>query len=387
MYVTITGGGFVNKGAEAMTYASIKYLESAFPEDQIVVFCRKPEKELKNKKIQIIEDNFFVRTYLCCPWLRSLIRDRVDIDQCERMKEIFQSTRLNLDVSGYALGSNWGNVNSTVFLMKIYTGKRFHFPVYILPQSIGPFRYRGIKGFAVYQMIKHLLKYPRIIFAREKQGYDLLKSIGLKNVRLVPDLVLTSQEDEEPVELQIQQPAAAIIPNERNLDYVDTHQMISIYGKICASLQEKGYHVYLLTHSGKDSALCEEIAQKIPCVNYIDTEWNSMQINSVLKYFQIGVVSRYHALVHSYKVALPCVVIGWTDKYHELMKHFGQENYYLNIRADQTGVGLRQILLSLVENREAEKGKLEDGLNKLRGVSVFEEVTNDFLARKNEGEP
>lgn len=60
----------------------------------------------------------------------------------------------------------------------------------MMPQSFGSFDYPKDKEFLLPE-IRELLKYPEVIFAREKEGYDMLiEQFGLTNVQLSTDLVL-----------------------------------------------------------------------------------------------------------------------------------------------------------------------------------------------------
>ena len=59
-----------------------------------------------------------------------------------------------------------------------------------MPQSFGPFTYDQKLNY-INKRLSSLLKYPRIIFAREKEGYDAhVNSFNLNNVLLSNDLVL-----------------------------------------------------------------------------------------------------------------------------------------------------------------------------------------------------
>lgn len=378
MYITITGGGFLNKGAEAMTYAAVHEIETHYPNDRIVVFCKKVNYDVDEKRFLIVEDDFFSRVYLCCPLSRLWIKKKIDLKRTQRLETVFKNTKYNVDVSGYALGSNWGIINSLVYLIKIYTGKKYHFPVYVLPQSFGPFKYKGIKGIFVYCAIKKILQYPRIIYARENVGYALLKRMGLKNIQLATDIVLTSRENEKKVHIDVQQPAVLIVPNERNLDYIQENKMLQLYKEICSCLKEKGYYIYLMAHSVKDRDLCKTMVKEIKTIKYIDHEWDSSEMTPFIRNFQFIIASRYHAVIHAYKGNIPCIVIGWAEKYRELMRCFGQEKYYVDVKIYDDDYITSKVLPVLEEQHKLEIEKIKETREIFCQRSVFQDIRDDY---------
>ncbi len=52
----------------------------------------------------------------------------------------------------------------------------------------------------------------------------------------------------------------------------------------------------------------------------------------MIKEVDFIISSRYHALVHAFKLHIPCIAIGWADKYESLLFDVGQQDYLIDAR-------------------------------------------------------
>lgn len=57
-----------------------------------------------------------------------------------------------------------------------------------------------------------------------------------------------------------------------------------------------------------------------------------MDFGDIISDFQYAICSRYHAIIHAYKKYIPCIVIGWAEKFKELLESFDQGQYLFYIR-------------------------------------------------------
>ena len=253
-----------------------------------------------------------------------------------------------LDISGYALGSNWNCAINGQYLDHLEYAKRFGIPLWILPQSFGPFDYEGEEGKRLTERMQSLLPYARRIYAREKKGYeDLLRTFGLNNVETAPDIVLCGGDlkAEEiyykvpPLfEMDIPEHAAAVIPNQNLTSLLPEEELIEMFSGLIGKFKEDHFSVFLIRHSSDDQKLCSAIYEKL-CrdredkdVFFIDRDLNCLEFSSMIGKFSFACASRYHAIVHAYRKKVPCLAIGWADKYQELMTLFGQDRYALDLR-------------------------------------------------------
>ena len=251
--IIITGGGMVNKGAQAMTLIAVNELRRRFPDHEIYLYS---PVDLENPdldagvyrfrftgwyplKFARCQKNFLLR-------LVTLLRSGVELKEAEA---IYRSCDALVDISGYALGSNWSDKVCNDFLDILEFAQGFGIPVYLMPQSFGPFDFTPERQ-SIVRRIRQLLPGVKVIFAREQEGYDaLVNGFGLKNVRLAKDLVLTGREiDPEKVfsakpVLDIPRTvpgSVGLIPNSMNTKLSSEEAVLDIYAGAVEKLLELG---------------------------------------------------------------------------------------------------------------------------------------------------
>ena len=65
-----------------------------------------------------------------------------------------------IDISGYAIGSNWSDKVCSDYLDNIEFAQAYGVPVYLMPQSFGPFEYTTDPGKAIDARIRRV--FPKI---------------------------------------------------------------------------------------------------------------------------------------------------------------------------------------------------------------------------------
>lgn len=347
--IIITGGELFNKGAQAMTFVAVDELRRRFPEHQIYLLSeldlQRPADERRKYAFDFM--GWYPIKFARCqhnPLLRLLckIRNGAELREAEA---IYRNADLMIDISGYALGSNWSVRNCHHYLDHLEFAKAFDIPVYLMPQSFGPFDFAGEEGEQILRRIRALLPCAKMIFAREQEGYEALRNtFGLDNVRLAGDLVLANKEVSlenvfvsvpEISVPELAQRSVGVIPNARNSDLGDESAILAMYQKMIVKALEQGNTVYLLSHSTHDKALCGRIkalfAQDARVV-WLEQEFSCLEFNELVKRFRYLIASRFHSIVHAYKNGVPCIVLGWATKYHELLKQFHQERFMFDVR-------------------------------------------------------
>lgn len=292
-----------------------------------------------------------------------------------------------VDVSGYALGSNWSASTCNRYLDHLEFALAFGIPVYLMPQSFGPFDF-GPDRQALHARIQRLLPTARVIFAREQEGYDaLVNTYRLTNVRLAQDLVLSNAginlanvfTSAPSLALpDIRPNSVAVIPNSMNASVSDQDAVLALYTSAISALLDHGKTVYLLRHSAMDSALCSEL--KDPFISQenvilLDQDFSCLEFNELVKQFQYLVASRFHSIVHAFKNGTPCIALGWAAKYHDLLKLFGQEQYVLDVRS---AVGAERVFAAIEQmdrRYPEESAKIRNGLAAVQKQNVFDVLT------------
>lgn len=387
--IIITGGELHNKGAQAMTFMMVDVLKKRFPTHEIFLLSeldqKRPAKERAQYAFQFM--GWYPIKFAKCQHnsaLRMLcrLRNRAELAEAEN---IYKNTDLMVDISGYALGSVWSSQNNNNYLDHLEFAKAFKIPVYLMPQSFGPFDFQDDAGRKILKRCKKLLPYAKVIYAREQEGYDeLIAEFGLQNVRLGKDIVLCGNEPdletvfrEKPVwQLPtIEANAVGIIPNLRNNGTQGGKQQEAIYVAIVKQLLSMGKSVYLLCHSTQDAAICQSIKASFSdeqAVTYLEQDFNCIEFNTLVKRFQFLIASRFHAIVHAYKNGIPCVVLGWADKYRQLLKLFGQDQYLVDMRQTIDMQRLENTIAQMELCRNSEAGHILEKLPELKKEDVLQ---------------
>lgn len=377
--ILITGGGFHNKGAQAMTFIAVSELAERFPEHRLIV--------ISNKDVALMEQedypyNFTIMsTALCIPngyyllgglWKLLAIRRGVTKQDAMASKKIWENTDYVIDISGYALGSNWGNATSMLTALWAELAKKFHAKIIYMPQSFGPFEYEGLKGKLVKHCVSKYMKKADLVCAREEVGRLLLQNeLQLQNVIQSPDLVLQNKEihveaiyKQIPrlLELEVEAKSIGIIPNTETFRYIEKQKVLSMYEMLIGKLLKQGYTVYVLAHAKNDIALCSEIKDLYkdnPKVIEVTDTLSCLEFDRNVSKFEFLIASRYHSVIHAYRNSVPCIVIGWADKYKELTKLCGQEEFAFDVRSEED-------IQSVSKGMDCMMGRVQDCKNRIR---------------------
>ena len=384
----ITGGGMVNKGAQAMTLIAVHELRRRFPDHEIYLYSpvdlANPALDTSVYKFRFTgwyplkfarcQKNFLLR-------LVTRLRNGAELKEAEA---IYRNCDAVVDISGYALGSNWSDKVCNDFLDVLEFAQGFGIPVYLMPQSFGPFDFPPERQ-AIPERIRRLLPGVKVIFAREQEGYDaLVDTFGLTNVRLAKDLVLASQEIEPenvftvpPVPEVPDVPAKCVglIPNSMNLKAADTDAVLSTYAGVIRTLLDLGKTVCILSHSSMDAELCRTLKGKFADDNRVllpEQELSSLEFNALVKQLQYVVASRFHSIVHAFKNGVPCIALGWATKYHDLLKLFGQEPYIFDVRDPHSAENIGAAIARMDQVWPEESKKIRAALAEVQRENVFD---------------
>ena len=348
MNILITGGGIANKGAQAMLFITVEQMQKRFPQDRVIVLTV-TDSDFSNYRFDVKRVSLYAIKYIAKSInILKLALHRVNPKQIIDIENVFRNARLLVDISGYALGSNWADGIVDYYLSCFECAKRFDVPVYIMPQSFGPLDYP--KDSVMMKRIASTMAYPKIIYAREKEGYDMLtERFELKNVRTSCDMVLRTQSASPlniykrlPQEIRlpnIGNNSVAIIPNVRICDHIGLDETIRYYCEIAREVLKTGDTLYILHHSSEDAPLCDQIMQSLGANNRVvllSDDYDCFKYEALVQRFDYIIASRYHAIVHALKNCVPCIAVGWATKYHELLTLFDLQEYVFDVR-DEVG--------------------------------------------------
>lgn len=387
--IIITGGELFNKGAQAMTFITVNEMKKRFADHHIYLLSemdsQRPKKEQERYVFSFMgwyplkfaksQSNPILRT-VC------LLRNRKELMEAE---EIYKNADLMVDISGYALGSNWSIATCNRYLDHLEFAREFQIPVYLMPQSFGPFEFQGDEGEKIDKRIAELLPTVKIICAREEEGFQQLKErYHLSNVILTNDLVLNNRRinlknvyrNMPEISLPDVIPGStAVIPNQRNYEVANESHAQNCYILFIQKLLQICPAVYLISHSNLDIHICKQLKSEFvneSRVVLIEKELNCIEFNEIVKNFYFIVASRFHAIVHAFKNNIPCIALGWATKYHELMKQFSQERYMLDVRQAIREDTINVTIEAMINNRDSNSYTIEKTLSKLQESNVFD---------------
>ena len=388
--IIIAGGGLVNKGAQAMTLIAICELKKRFPGHRMVLLtwdaspAARKQHAMYDLELLEVPAPKFARAARN-PLLRTVYGLRYG-EQFKNPDAVYRSADLFVDISGYAIGSNWDSKICNDYLDAIEHALAYDIPVYLLPQSFGPFDYTTEEGRAIDERTRRLFSQVKHIFAREQEGYDaLLSRYGLGNVTLTRDMVLASKiEDyapalrEKPVfDLpEVPENSMALIPNIRVGDS-GANDPLAVYTAAVRFGLDRGLYVYLTYHSTQDRQLCADIKAAFASddrVVLLEQDHSCMEFNILVKKFRFVVASRFHAIVHALKNGVPCVALGWATKYMDLMKLFAHERCVFDLRSPLALPEVEQALAEMAECWQTEAETIRTVLPELQKENVFDRI-------------
>ena len=359
--ILIVGANFTNKGAQSMLFITVDEIKRRIPGVRVYYGGAEPfdEKRFEFSELFYTEDSKSIALRRCTFFLKlkCVLKDIIkplfgkknNLFRFGETKELFPELNLVIDISGFNLGSKWDIETQEAYLQNIRLAKKYNIPIIMMPQSFGDFNYSKEKAYLLSE-IGELLKYPKLIFAREREGYQFLRDIfHLGNIRLSTDLVLQNTG----VDLSniykkipcinvpnVQENAVAIVPNKQCFNHGDKDSNLKIYKELITHLISIGKKVYVFRHSREDFLICQMIVEQFKTgtdqvkndnIVLLDNEFSCFEYDEFIKGFDFVICSRFHGIVHAYRNYVPCILLGWAIKYFELAENVGQKQFAFDI--------------------------------------------------------
>lgn len=375
--IIVVGGGLINKGAQAMVFKTVDQLRRRFANKNIYLFFA-TDQELKDFY------NFDI-----LPWSDQIKIGLLHFKQrkdTKKFENIIKNTSFFIDISGYALSSQFSFYHTINYLFNIMIAKKYSVPYYIFPQSIGPFDYKLKYKIILYPLMKLYLNYPEKIYVREEAGLKQVSKFSKSNVEKAYDIVLNFDEYklkniyEKNIflrNIKIESNSVGIIPNQKIFIRTDENNIYMKYKSLIKDLTNAGKTVYIFRHSEEDLEICKKIKSYFPHkrnVKLISYELTCIELEKVIRQFDFIIASRYHSIIHAYKNGVPALVIGWATKYFELTKTFNQSEYLFDIRKNMDKK-LNIKLYKLIKEYKKEREKILNSMNGLKRRNPFDDLT------------
>lgn len=394
--VIITGGQLFNKGAQAMVFTVVHELKKRFSDHDIYIISnldyRRRSKEERDKYLFNIIPN---RSYDLTFGKLKIFYKKEKHEEAINLEKILENTSFAIDISGYALSSQFNIDINKFYLSNIALFKKYDIDMYIFPQSIGPFNYKFYEKIIYYPLLFWYLKYPKKLYCRENDGRKEIKKFTRKNVKKHVDIVLTQnvidpanifRNEFQIKKISVKSNAVGIIPNSRIIEHNGSNGIMSMYRNMISYLLTNNKTVYILRHSFGDLELCIEIKNMFKDqrnVILIKDDLNVFELNHLIKQFDFIIGSRYHSIIHSYKNGIPALIIGWAVKYFELAKEFNQLGYHFDIREQINERYIYRSLEKLNNFYQDEANIIKNKVVKLSENNIFDELFNNYGISKN----
>ncbi len=406
-YILIIGGELRNKGAQAMSFIVVEEMKKRFPELTPVLISdgdASPNvlERLKGKKRRKDLDSF---TF---PIKRSVNTERIaSIKRVLKRVVFFRSDVRNIkyykdaafcvDISGFAFGKKWGYDACVNYLRRLELILKYNTPVFLLPQSFGPFDFEEDKQTNnLRHYANHILPKVKKIYAREQDGYEkMIELCPSAHIVKRPDIVLQNRELDLKYVFQNQpdycshipkslQGNVGIVPNMRNYDHGNSSILDKMYKEIVSLLLDKGKNVCLIRHASEDLEICSRIKSWFAEDNRVEIYGEDrycFEYELLFERCDFLIASRFHSIVHAYKCTKPCIAIGWAVKYYELLDSVGQAEYVFDVSSpDFEPNSVLNAVAYFVDNSEALKPAIQNAVSKAQCESIFDEVEQEVRA-------
>ncbi|WP_430932472.1 polysaccharide pyruvyl transferase family protein [Saccharicrinis sp. 156] len=388
--ILITGGNFINKGAQSMLFCLVDGLKKKYPQADLVMIDIFPSQhgDKKNKyTFKIV--NMHIRTVLrmAFPILKILVKPKPISNPENEIEKHFSTADMVLDISGYGVSShNQKAIWTYATLFPVRYAKKYDVPFVFLPQSIGPFDFTGWKKLVVWPLIKKYLKYPKTIFIREPDCRTHLDKINTQQVIDSFDLVLQSSKIEAKNifadsssyysrSFNIPENSILLIPNKQLTRLKSQEEMINLFSSLVKTMVNQDQKVVILRHSADDKEMCDLIAKasKNENVYLMNEDLDPLELQELFESSKMVIAARYHGLIHALKLGKPCLVIGWANKYSHVMNTFGLNEFYFDIRKMEVD-NINFASLKMLKSVEEYKMKIEDKLNEIKSSDIYKYI-------------
>lgn len=338
MNILITGGNFVNKGAELMLVSLVSTIKSRFPDAKILIspLLDSPEKieGLGMKRL-----NFPLFHYGNSRLFEYSLKVPFLIKPYLKLKGVNFKGDINLneidvvfDISGFAFGDKWGSYplkQLSIFAKKMkMLGSKF----ILLPQAFGSFEEPGMQQYLI-----DLVNNVDLVFPRDEKSLQFINlSFGAKSdkVVLAPDITLTFKKEIKIDDKEFANPFVAIVPNERMLDKASEQWQNRYHDVLRKSivdiLSNSDFNVVMLIHAqgvSNDAKVGKEILDKIPqefatrVLFYVEED--PVRLKAIISKAKFIIGSRFHAVASSLSSNVPAIGTSWLHKYEMLFADYG----------------------------------------------------------------
>jgi polysaccharide pyruvyl transferase WcaK-like protein len=366
----ILGASFRGRGAEAMILQSCKVIRSCDPDSEIFMashdatydtrFLAKNGNQygigILDLRCNLPHGNRY--TSFALKWILALYdivavilnskllkHLRIKLGHKGKLAKHINSADVIIQIAGIAFTEYFGVINAADLAYQMVIsglmGKRY----LCLPQSFGPSDNTCINILA-----RTGLNRVTHVMPRGWQSVAYLSRLKLrnKNVTFAPDLAFsfgnpTQSEIKEvcrQFSIGVAHKYAGVIPN-THLYRWSVHTVDILSGVIDYLTQSLNYKVILMAHEVSDKSeiddrlinnLIYDNCSSQNDIQNITADLRANDIKSLASVCDFVITARFHGAISCLKMHIPPLVVGWAEKYRELMGLFDLEDLVMDYR-------------------------------------------------------
>lgn len=408
----IIGSSLRSKGAEAMILETYKKIKEIDPANQVSLLVLDVEYNINLLKrlpvsadIHVIEAkksilvqneyiNFILNMILLC--YDHLLANYYKVINQNSDKRNFKTnlwkTINNIDiiiqVPGISFTDNFDILTAIYWAQQMIMAKLIGKKYYCMPQSFGPSR-----SLLITLCAKIGLENVTHIMPRGNKSVEFIEGLHLKNqnITFVPDLAFSfenpgSQEDEiiyQRFEISKKRKYIGVIFNSHLFHWKKTTIIDMVSNEIDRLISTYNYDVILIAHEVNDenriddrfmNTLIFERCTKKDKILVINEDLRANEIKSLIKLCDFTICSRFHGMISSLKVGVIPIVIGWADKYFEIMELFDLEYLVLDYN-DITIKALHEKIEQVIQNKSEIKNIIDHRISQYeKGSDIIKEI-------------
>lgn len=357
----ITGASVRSKGGEAMVFETYKKIMEFDPDNKVSLLSSNPDYDtsfinkvsepinievfdrslprfVKNRYLNFgISKLFTVRDILSTVLNRVFLRHfNRQISYRSPLFKHIDACDCVLQIAGISFSKDFGRSSALGWVEQMLIARIMEKKYFCMPQSIGP-----SDDWFINLSAKCGLNNVTYIMPRGDKSIEYLKRLNLRNshVQFVPDLAFAFDNPCEEEDQKIYS-RYGIEPTKKHVAVLfNTHlynwggmPMIRILSTVIDNMIEScGYTIILIAHEVNDknriddryvnNVIFDLCKNKSNLLN-IQDDLRANEVKSLLKCCDFTLCSRFHGMVSSLKVGVVPIVIGWADKYFEIMELF-----------------------------------------------------------------
>ena len=298
---------------------------------------------------------------------RSVLKLFMSSDDKKTLELIEESDACFVKGGGFIHSAGKITDSYTVYfqLFHVLLAQSLHKPVYIMPNSFGPF-----PGFAVEWLVKKTLSKCKLVTVRESISKDMLDEISVES-RLFPDLGFSLEKGSEEISQLIdiknryhEKKLVAITARPYRFPKSDNpnkmyNEYISSMVRFCRWLNASGYmpifveQVLSETTHENDRTAINEITSHLKNGTYeivSDTAFNCRDIKNIYSQMDYTVGTRFHSVIFSLSEGVPALAIEYGgNKGAGILKDIGLAEYGIPIE-EVSFNKLKETFIRLTDN-------------------------------------